>query len=97
MISAAAVIGDCRRELAARDRNIVTEVIGDCAASEWRHYPDGEVYDPKSHAQYFFHMHSVSDRPAREHGHFHTFLRGDGMPAGMAPFILPEIAVAEVP
>jgi hypothetical protein len=97
MVSAAAVIGDCRRELAARNRNIVTEVMGDCPASEWRHYPDGEVYDPKSHAQYFYHTHSVRDWPIREHGHFHTFLRADGMPVGTAPLILPEIAVADAP
>jgi hypothetical protein len=97
MVSAAAVIGDCRCELAARNRNIVSEVLADTLASEWRHYPDGEVYDPKSHAQYFYHAHPVSGRPVREHGHFHTFLRADGMPVGAAPFILPEIAVANVP
>jgi len=97
MFSAAAVIDDCRCELAARNRNIVTEVLADTLAAEWRHYPDGEVYDPKSHAQYFYHTHPVSGLPVREHGHFHTFLRADGMPIGAAPLILPEIAVANVP
>ena len=97
MIAAAAVIGDCRRELAARNRNIISEVLGDRPASEWQHYPDGEVYDPTTHAQYFYHLHPVSDRPIREHGHFHTFLRADGMPVGTAPLILPEIAVADAP
>ena len=97
MVSAAAVIGDCRCKLAARNRNIVSEVLADNLASEWRHYPDGEVYDPKSHAQYFFHTHPVRGRPVREHGHFHTFLRADGMPVGTAPLILPEIAVANAP
>jgi len=97
MISAAAVISDCRCELAARNRNIVSEVLADAVASEWRHYPDGEVYDPNSHAQYFYHTHPVSGRPVREHGHFHTFLRADGMPVGATPLILPEIAVANVP
>jgi hypothetical protein len=97
MSSAAAVIGDCRRELATRNRNIVSEVLGNNPAAEWQHYPDGEVYDPKSHAQYFYHTHPIEGRPVREHGHFHTFLRADGMPAGTAPLILPEIAVADVP
>jgi hypothetical protein len=97
MASAAAVIGDCRRELAARNRHIVSEVLADTLASEWRHYPAGEVYDPKSHAQYFYHAHPANGRPAGEHGHFHTFLRADGMPDGTAPLILPEIAVANVP
>jgi len=98
MASAAAVIADCRRDLAARECNIVSEVMGgEGAITEWRHYPDGEVYDPKSHAQYFYHTHPASGRPVREHGHFHTFLRAEGMPAGAAPLILPEIAVADVP
>ena len=34
--------------------------------------------------------------PARERGHFHTFLRAEGMPPGVAPLLLPELAVAEV-
>jgi hypothetical protein len=98
MASAAAVIADCRRDLAARKCNIVSEVMaGERAITDWRHYPDGEVYDPKSHAQFFYHAHPASGRPVREHGHFHTFLRAEGMPAGAAPLILPEIAVAEVP
>jgi hypothetical protein len=97
MASAAAMIGDCRSELAARDRNIVSEALAGNPASEWRHYPDGEVYDPKSHAQYFYHTHPVSGRPVQEHGHFHTFLRAEGMPVGVVPLILPEIAVADVP
>ena len=98
MAAAAAVIADCRRELAARDRDILSEVMArEETASEWRHYPEGDVYDPKSHAQYFYHVHPVNGRPIREHGHFHTFLRAEGMPAGTVPLILPEIAVADVP
>jgi len=98
MASAAAVIADCRRELAARNRDILSEVmVGVATVSEWRHYPDGDVYDPKSHAQYFYHVHPVNGRPVREHGHFHTFLRAEGMPTGTAPLILPELAVADVP
>ena len=97
MASAAAVIADCRRDLAARKRNILSEVMAaETTVREWRHFPDGEVYDPKSHAQFFYHTHSASGRPAPEHGHFHTFLRAEGMPVGAAPLILPEIAVAEV-
>jgi hypothetical protein len=97
MTSAAAVIRDCRRELGVRSAGLVGEVTGAgpeiCA---WRHYPDGEVFDPKSHSQYFFHAHPVSDRQASEHGHFHTFLRAEGMPIGVAPLLLPELAVADV-
>ena len=98
MASAAGIIGDCRRELAARNRNVVREVMaGDAAISEWRHYPEGEVYDRKTHAQYFYHAHPVRGCPVPEHGHFHTFLRAEGMPVGVAPLLLPEIAVADIP
>ena len=76
---------------------------------EWRHYPAGEVYDSASHAQYFYHRHPgpARMRPAEkpgagpgakiEHGHFHLFLRGGGMPAGITPLLLPEFTVANAP
>jgi hypothetical protein len=98
MAAAAALIGELRRELAGRNGNIVSEVMaGDAAISEWRHYPEGEVYDPRSHAQYFYHAHPVNGRAVREHGHFHTFLRAEGMPVGVSPLLLPEVAVADAP
>jgi hypothetical protein len=98
MTAAALVLNECRRELAARNRNIVSEITaGDGTIPDWRHYPEGEAYDPKSHAQYFYHAHPAAGRPPKEHGHFHTFLRAEGMPTGVTPLLLPEIAVADVP
>src|SRR5262249_24994256 len=96
MTSAAAAIGHCRRELAARNANLLSEVTaGSSIISEWRHYPEGEVYDPNSHSQYFFHAHpGKGPQVATECGHFHTFLRAEGMPIGVAPLLLPELAVA---
>jgi hypothetical protein len=97
MASAAAAIRDCRRELAARNATLLGEITpGGAEIREWQRYPDGEVYDPKTHAQYFFHRHSGTGQRAREHGHFHTFLRAEGMPVGLAPLLLPELAVADV-
>jgi hypothetical protein len=55
------------------------------------HYPKGDVYDPESHAQWYYHAHDKAERPG-EHGHFHTFLRGPGMPAGVRPAPGPGIA-----
>lgn len=63
---------------------------------EWQHYPLGDVYDPRSHSQYFYHIHPPGQRTPGEHGHFHTFLRAAGMPPGVAPLMLPETAVAEM-
>jgi hypothetical protein len=97
MASAAEVIRSCRQELAARDTDLLSEVTaGSTAILEWRHYPEGEVYDPTSHSQYFFHVHRANE-PAAERGHFHTFLRAEGMPVGVTPLLLPELAVADVP
>jgi hypothetical protein len=105
---AAARLRACRQALAASGSTVIREAIkgGAGAIVDWRHYPDGEVYDPASHVQYFFHRHSAasqSDTAARadidtaEHGHFHLFLRGEGIPAGMTPLVLPEFAVANAP
>ena len=96
MIAAAAIIRDCRRDLAARNTDVVGEVIGSSAICAWRHYPEGEVFDASSHAQYFFHAHAPDSPPPSERGHFHTFLRAEGMPSGVVPLLLPELAVADV-
>jgi hypothetical protein len=94
--SAAAVIRGCRSELATRDSNIVREVVGRSGETEeWRHYPPGDGYDLISCAQYFFHQHSRAAEPSGEAGHFHLFLRAEGMPAGTQPLLLPEAAIAK--
>jgi hypothetical protein len=102
MEQAATVLADCRERLAASRRSILAEIAPDAGTRDgsglfdWRHYPKGEVYDPVSHAQYFYHVHPADRRPPREHGHFHTFLRAEGMPSGVVPLVFPETAVAEV-
>ena len=98
-VEAAAVLRACRRNLAERGSNIAIEAAGGGGAlGDWRHYPEGEVYDPESHAQHFYHRHPPGKGgcPA-EHGHFHLFLRAEGMPPGMTPLVLPEHAVADIP
>jgi hypothetical protein len=94
--TAAAIIRECRHELAARGSNVVREVLGASGAVDaWRHYPAGDGYDPVSHGQYFYHRHHA-DEPG-EHGHFHLFLRAEGMPEGTLPLLLPETAIANLP
>jgi hypothetical protein len=95
--AAAATLRECRRVLAVHGSTILDEVIdgvGEIAA--WQRYPAGEVYDAASHAQYFYHCHSApaASAPGGEHGHFHLFLRAEGIPAGITPLVLPELAVA---
>lgn len=49
--------------------------VSDIAA--WAHYPDGDVCDPASNAQWYYHCHPAEDGSV-EHGHFHCFLRPQG-------------------
>ena len=75
--------------LARTGDNLVGEVLKH-GFSVLDHYPKGDVFDPESHAQWYYHAHANAARPG-EHGHFHTFLRGGGMPAGIAPAPVPDL------
>ncbi len=83
MASAGRTLQDMLRVLRKSGQNMV----GQCLANqgtfyELDHYPKGDVYDDESHSQFYYHAH----RPdSGEHGHFHTFLRAAGMPAGAKP------------
>jgi hypothetical protein len=95
MAAAAAALEKARHMLVGERGGILAEIAPAVGAPEpWRHYPEQEIYDPQSHAQYFFHAHPPTGRPDREYGHFHVFLRAEGMPAGVIPFHLPELSVA---
>jgi Domain of unknown function (DUF6969) len=92
--AAAGIVAACRRALAAQPGGIFAALAAvPRAVADWQHYPPGDVYDPQSHAQYFYHAHPAGSRAAGEHGHFHTFLRAEGMPPGVAPLVLPETAL----
>ena len=52
-------------------------------------YPTGDVYDHESHAQFYYNAHPQELRGG-EQGHFHTFLRANGIPDGMRPLALPD-------
>ncbi len=61
----------------------------------WDHYPKGDVYDWRTHSQYYFHAHPPAENRFEEHGHVHTFMRPKGMPVGVRPapvngFTMPE-------
>lgn len=74
---------ECQRVLAKGGLNLVGEVLkGHGTFYEYEHYPPNDVFDPETFSQYYYHAHRGV---AGEHGHFHTFLRAGGMPAGVAP------------
>jgi hypothetical protein len=91
MAEAAREVLNCQRVLTKTGDNIVGEVLrGAGTFYEWRHYPQGDIYDSEYHAQYYYHAHPEDERVSGEHGHFHTFLRPLGMPAGIAPAPVPD-------
>lgn len=80
---------ECQRVLAKGGLNIVGELLrGAGTFVELDHYPDDDVFDADSKAQYYYHAHR--GLPG-EHGHFHTFLRSPGMPLGVAPSDVPHV------
>ena len=90
MRAAAAEIEECYRVLEKGGSNVVADLLrGQGVFSEWNHYPPGDVYDSASHAQYYYHAHPSPLREG-EHGHFHTFLRVQGMAKGVKPIKMPE-------
>lgn len=98
MAAAGATALDCLRSLGSQGRTVIGEALEGCESFyEWQHYPEGDVYDPETHAQYYYHAHSPTERAGAEHGHFHAFLRPRGMPAGVQPLMLPELAIPDAP
>lgn len=83
MLGAADEILECYRVLRKAELNLVGEVLrGQGEFVELNHYPDDDVFDGETQSQYYYHVHRGM---AGEHGHFHTFVRAPGMPAGMRP------------
>jgi len=89
-------VAECQAALGERGGILAAALKGE-AVEEWRHYPGGDVFDPATHAQYFYHLHPPGERGPDEHGHFHTFLRARGMPADVRPLVMPELAIAGSP
>lgn len=89
MLEAGQMVLNCHRVLAKTGDTIVGELLKDYEGFyEWKHYPRGDIYDPESHCQYYYHTHSIGDREA-EHGHFHCFLDYDARPDGLLPILMP--------
>ena len=95
MRAAGEFVLETHRILAKTDDNIVGEILKDQGTFyEWNHYPDGDIYDFETHSQYYYHAHPTEERSG-EHGHFHTFLRPDGMPRGITPAPVPDFKMPE--
>ena len=87
---AAAEVVNCIRVLEKSDSNLVSEALDGREFIEFEHYPENDVYDPETHAQYYFHAHPQTRGEWNDYGHFHTFLRPKGIPKAFRPAALPE-------
>jgi hypothetical protein len=90
--TAGAELTECQRVLRKTSSNVVAEVLRHQGTFyQWNHYPKGDAIDWETHSQYYYHAHPKEERPG-EHGHFHTFLRYQGMPpdADPAPLTHPQ-------
>lgn len=88
MRAAGQEVFECYRVLEKTGLNVVGEMLkGQGDFVEMEHYPRDDVFDAETHGQYYYHAHRGGDV---EHGHFHTFLRAGGMPAGVAPLDDPQ-------
>lgn len=93
MAAAGREVVECYRVLDKVNLNIVGEVLREQGTFyEWDHFPKGDVYDHDTHSQYYYHAHRGA---TGEHGHFHTFVRRDGMPDGIEP--VPHVGDGEWP
>lgn len=84
LADAAAEVVDCMRVLAKGGSSLVLEAIGGRDFVALDHYPPGDVIDPETHGQMYFHAHPPSPARQADFGHFHCFFRREGL-AGAAP------------
>jgi hypothetical protein len=66
----------CEQILAKGGDNVLHATLRDAAPAAWTHYPPGDVFDPASGAQWYYHCHLPPEEG--EHGHFHCFVRPHG-------------------
>jgi hypothetical protein len=67
----------CETVLAKSGDNVLLETLRGAAPVTWTHYPQGDVFDRDSGAQWYYHCHDPKPG-AEEHGHFHCFIRPEG-------------------
>lgn len=68
----------CEHVLAKSGSNVLLETLREApSVAVWEHFPAGDVFDPESGAQWYYHSHP-SQEGVVEHGHFHCFVRPQG-------------------
>ncbi|WP_269932473.1 DUF6969 family protein [Aminobacter sp. HY435] len=68
----------CEQVLAKSGSNVLLETLREAqSVSVWEHFPSGDVFDPETGAQWYYHSHPPQEGLS-EHGHFHCFVRPEG-------------------
>jgi hypothetical protein len=68
----------CEQVLAKSGSNVLLETLREATSvAAWEHFPQGDVLDPETGAQWYYHSHPPQEGQA-EHGHFHCFVRPEG-------------------
>lgn len=81
MLEAGRDVFECQGALARTGDNIVGELLPkEETFYEFAHCPPGDVFDNETHSQFYYHAHRQG-----EHGHFHIFIREQGMPEHCRP------------
>jgi hypothetical protein len=75
MAIAGGEVVSAERALARQKTSAVGRLLRDEGTFyEWDHFPSGDIYDPASGAQYFYHAHGVAPKAVGEGGKFHNLL-----------------------
>jgi len=68
----------CQKILAKSGETVLRETLRDAPnVTAWEHYPQGDVFDADSGAQWYYHCH-MPPADDVEHGHYHCFMRPEG-------------------
>ncbi len=92
---AAVEVVHCIRVLEEGGSTLVAEALDGREFIEFEHYPRDDVYDPQTHAQYYFHAHTQTRGEWNDYGHFHTFLRPKGIAQEIRPGASPRTPEAD--
>lgn len=67
----------CENILAKSGSSVLLRILPPQGLKTWTHYPEKDVYDQATGAQWYYHCHDDAESEG-EHGHFHCFVRPDG-------------------
>ena len=75
MAVAGGELAAAERALARQKTSVVARLLRDEGTFyEWDHFPAGDIYDPASGAQYFYHAHGAAPKSVGDKGKFHNLL-----------------------